>query len=121
MTLVGGETRYATQALRLTAVVAVGLLELVGCIRWAKRRPHLLVLMLSLVGVPFFFVFVVLPVVGHVVPSYEERQFMVVLPLALILAAAGAEHLWQVLRPRQARRLSGALAACLLCGRSVEG
>lgn len=47
------------------------------------------------VGLPLLFIFVLLPVSGHTVPPYEERQLLVALPFAIALASAGMETLWR--------------------------
>jgi hypothetical protein len=67
-----------------------------------------------MLAVPFFFVFVVLRAVGHVVPPYEEKQFIVILPFALTLAASGAGRLWSVRKPSWAKAASRLAAAGLI-------
>lgn len=118
MTLVAGETRYVTGGLRLAGVLVFGLLALAGSIRLGRHRPRLLVLSLCMIAVPFLFVFVVLRLLGQVVPPYEEKMFTVTLPFALILAASGVEGLYAASRSRTSRAagmvVAGLLPAVLL-------
>jgi uncharacterized membrane protein len=113
-TLATGESWYVSRLVRSVAVVALGLLGMAGCVHWGRRQPRVLVLMLSMLAVPFLSVFVVLRVLGYVVPPYEERQFMIVLPIVLVLVASGVEFLRRSQGPRVAAKLGPALAACLL-------
>jgi mannosyltransferase len=113
-TLVAGEVRYVTPQLRLSGLLAFAVLALAGGIGLARYRPNLLVLTLSMLAVPFFFVFVVLRAMGHIVPPYEDKQFIVILPFALTMAASGVELLWSVQQPSWTNAASRLAAAGLL-------
>jgi len=113
-TLVAGETRYVGQGLRLAGVLAFGLRAVVGSVRLARYRPRLLVLILCLLAVPFVFVFVVLKALDHVVPPYEDKMFIIALPFALILAAAGIEFLLSMPGSQAVRRVGRVVAVLSL-------
>ena len=121
-TLVAGETRYVGDGLRLWGALAFGLLAVAGAVRLWRSRRSLLVLILSMLLVPTVFVFVVLPALGQVVPSYEEKLFVICLPFALVLAASGIEALvlqaWQE-RAKIVAGMVGVVAALILLGSNV--
>jgi hypothetical protein len=104
----------AIPQLRLSGLLAFAVLALAGGIGLARYRPNLLVLTLSMLAVPFFFVFVVLRAMGHIVPPYEDKQFIVILPFALTMAASGVELLWSVQQPSWTNAASRLAAAGLL-------
>jgi uncharacterized membrane protein len=117
MTTLTGDTRYASGFVRATGAVALAAAAVVGGIQMFRRKPQLLAWMLSMITVPFVFVFVMLPALGHIVPPYEEKLFMVILPFALALAAFGFDTLLfgQRARPLNlAGRLVGALLLVII-------
>lgn len=114
MTLVAGEARYVPHWLRLSGLIAYGVLAVVGMGGLANRKRNLLILVLSMISVPVVFVFILLKAVGHIVPPYEERQFMVILPFVLILAASGVVYWPLVRRSRLAGMVSTILLVALL-------
>ncbi len=119
MAMVVGDGRYAPQWIRVAGGIGFGLLVLLGLGRFVKRRWEP-AMVLSLLVVPFAFVFGLLKIAGHTVPPYEDRQFLVALPFILALAAGGIEHLAEIGRARQAqivgRGLAVTLVALLLAG-----
>jgi len=97
-TLTAGEGRYAKPALRLSGVLAFAVLALTGSVRLLKQRSALLTLILSMFGSALAFVFVLMPAIGQIVPAYQEKQFIAILPFALILATSGVEYLCSATR-----------------------
>lgn len=118
-TLIAGESRYVSENLRLSGTLAFGVLGLLGGVRLGRFRPKLLALVGCMLIVPFAFVFIVLPALGHVIPPYEEKMFIVTLPFAMILAAAGIEFLLAAPASRatqQANRIVAILTLAVLLG-----
>jgi len=113
MTLVSGESRYVPQTARLVGLVAFAVLALLGAVDLARRKPDVLLLALAAMAVPFAFVFLGLPALGHVVPPYEERQFIVSLPPMLLLAAAGWDRLLGLIGSVRGKTIYIGLAAAL--------
>lgn len=114
-TLIAGEARYVTENIRTFGAIAFGLLAIAGGARLWHTSRRLLVLILCMLAVPLIFVFVVLRIMGYVVPPYEEKMFIIALPFALMLAASGIEGLWS-LRGSRAIRTAGVVVAvvCLV-------
>lgn len=92
MTMVTGEARYVTDWVRATGFAVFALLSLLGLINLRQRSKVLVMNLLPLLSA-FLFVFVALKAIGYVVPPYEDRQFMVVFPFLLAIAASGGEYL----------------------------
>jgi len=91
-TIASGETRYVADWARTAGLAAFAVLLVLGLIR-LRRRPDVLAMNLLPLLSAFLFVFVILRIIGYVVPPYEDRQFMVVFPFLLTLAAGGGEYL----------------------------
>lgn len=90
-TLATGEHRYVSSICR--SVGGGALIGLAGVGLTLSTRGLLFDLLAF--GFPFLFIFVLLSVLGHTVPIYEERQLLVVLPFAIALASAGIETFWR--------------------------
>ena len=88
--LVGGESRYGHPVWQLVGAVVLIVLVTVGQTIGIQQ----LLLDTAAVGLPLLFVFTLLPAAGYTVPSYEERQFLAVLPFAITLVTAGVTALW---------------------------
>jgi uncharacterized membrane protein len=123
MTLIAGETRYVTQLTRLSGAFAFGLLALAGMARLWKRSTGFFVLALSILAVPTAFVFVFLRTIDYLVPPYEDKQFIIILPAALALAAAGVDYAWSAAKrsfETGGRVMAIVLLAILLGGNLVS-
>jgi len=92
MTMVSGETRLVSGRARVTGIAVFGLFLALGLIRLRKRPEELARSLLPLLGA-FLFVFVFLRLIGYVVPAYEDKQFVPVLPFLVTIAAAGGDDL----------------------------
>jgi mannosyltransferase len=92
MTMVSGETRFVSTGVRATGIVVSCLFLVLGLIGLRKRPGELAMSLLPL-SASFLFVFVFLRLIGYVVPPYEDKQFVPVLPFLLALVAAGGDYL----------------------------
>ena len=87
-----GDTRYVPRPARW-AVLGIFLLSSLAGIAQLKRRQSILYLLM--IGLPTIIVFALLPQVGLNPPHYQEKQFIVLAPVAWVLAAVGISFLWQ--------------------------
>lgn len=96
-TMVSGETRFVGSSARTVGLVVFGLFLVLGLAR-LRRRPIELARSLLPLSAAFLFVFVFLNWIGYVVPPYEDKQFVPVLPFLVTIAAAGGDALLPVVR-----------------------
>ena len=104
-TMVAGDARIAGAGARLAALAA---LAIGAALAPLDRRawPALLVHYLQ-AGLALLTVFVLLPLAGRPVPAQDERQFLMLLPSALLCFSVGVRWL--------SRRTYGWLPAAALC------
>src|SRR5436305_8977002 len=103
--MVAGDARIAGAGARLAALAA---LAIGAALAPLDRRawPALLVHYLQ-AGLALLTVFVLLPLAGRPVPAQDERQFLMLLPSALLCFSVGVRWL--------SRRTYGWLPAAALC------
>lgn len=86
-----GDIRYVPRPARWAALSIFLLLSLAGIARFRRQS----ILYLFMIGLPTIIVFALLPWVGLNPPHYQEKQFIVLAPVAWVLAAMGISFLWE--------------------------
>jgi hypothetical protein len=86
-----GDIRYVPRLARWAALGIFALLSLIGVV-WLRKDSFLYLLM---IGLPSIVTFILLPWRGFNIPHYQEKQFVVLAPVAWTLTAIGLDYLWR--------------------------